>query len=242
MRNSPEGIARRDLAAAHRLAVRDGLNEGTWNHMSLISPDNPEDMLISPGHTHWAQVTASNLALLGPDGALKAGAAAPIRAGWVIHHPVHVARPDMACIIHVHAPYVTSLSMREDIRFDTRSSQQAAQFHDDVAYFETYDGLLAEESEGARMAEALGDCRVLILRNHGVLVLGTSVAGAYIALYQLERAAMYQLLATAGGGALTRIPEEIAAAMGEKARAGHADPHFEAMRRLIDATEPDYVQ
>ena len=66
--NSAEREARKDLAAAHRLAVLHGLNEGVWNHISLLSPDDPSQMLISPGHTHWSQVRASNLALVDEHG------------------------------------------------------------------------------------------------------------------------------------------------------------------------------
>lgn len=245
LRNSAEWQARRHLAAAHRLAVRDGLNEGTWNHFSLMSPDDPEAMLITPAHTHWSLVTASNLVLVRPDGttagAGSGGAATgPLRAGWIIHAPVHRARADAACVMHVHSPYVTALSMLTDVPFDTRSSQQAAGFHGDVAYFDTYDGVLEDESEGERMAAALGDGRVLILRNHGALVVGPSVARAYLDLYQLERACMYQMLARGAGDDVSRIPEDVAAETAKRARAGHTDAHFDGMLALIEAMEPDY--
>ncbi len=241
MRNSNEQAARRDLAAAHRLAVMHGLNEGTWNHLSLQSPDEPDHILISPGYTHWGQVSASNLALCDGSGALVSGGREPTRAGWIIHSPVHRARADARCVMHVHAPYITALSMRKDQRFETRGSQQAAQFDGDVAYYEVYDGLLSDESEGARMADALGEKRILLLRNHGALVAGPSVAQAYLDLYQLERACMYQMLAIGGGGELELIPAEIAGQMGRQSRDGHFEPHFEAMKRLLDEKEPDYA-
>ncbi|MEM7225379.1 MAG: class II aldolase/adducin family protein [Pseudomonadota bacterium] len=237
-----EASARRDLAAAHRLAVRDGLNEGTWNHMSLESPDDPALTLITPGYTHWRQVSASTLALMSPEGEMVAGSRPPIRAGWIIHGPVQKARPDAKCLMHVHAPNIVALSMGREGRLDTCGSQLAAQFHDDIAYFEVYDGVLREEDEGARMADALGDKRVLILANHGCLVAGPNVARAYLDLYQLERACLFQLLATAGGRELRGIPEGIAAEMGAMSREGHSDRHFEAMTRLLDEDEPDYAQ
>ena len=152
MKNTAEWAARLELAAAHRLAVEHGLNEGVWNHMSLNSPDDPENILISPGHTHWDLVTASNLALMAPNGEKLAGGPPPIRAGWIIHHPVHQARADAKCVIHVHAPYITAMSIRKDMVLETRSSQQAAAFHNDVAYYEVYDGALEDESEGQHMA------------------------------------------------------------------------------------------
>ena len=232
--------ARIDVAAAHRLAVHHGLNEGVWNHISLLSPEDPTRMIISPGHMHWSQVTASNLALMDDAGELLAGERPPIRAGWIIHRPVHQARPDARCVIHVHAPYITAMSIRDDMRFETRSSQQSAGFHDDVAYYEVYDGLLDSESEGERMAETLGNRRVLLLRNHGALIAAPSVARAYLDVYQLERACMYQLLAVAGGGEMALIPEEIAAQMGAMSRQSTSHGHWGGMKRWMDAVEPDY--
>jgi ribulose-5-phosphate 4-epimerase/fuculose-1-phosphate aldolase len=241
MKNSAEWRARLDVAAAHRLAVMHGLNEGVWNHISLVSPDEPDKILISPGHTHWGQVSASNLALMTPGGEMVSGVRPPIRAGWIIHHPVHKARPDAKCVIHVHAPYTTAMSIRGDMKLETRSSQQAAGFHDDVAYYEVYDGVLADESEGEHMAEIMGDKRILIMRNHGAMIVGSTVARAYLDTYQLERACMYQLLAVAGGGEMALIPKDIAAEMGRLARSGRNIEHFEGMKRLVEEKEPDYA-
>ncbi len=243
LKNPAERDVRCDLAAAHRLAVRDGLNEGVWNHLSVVSPDDPEVMLITPGYTHWGMVTAGNLAAVGANGEpLRTGGPVPTVAGFIIHMPVHRAIPSARCLMHVHAPYITALSMRRQVRLDTCSSQQAAQFHDDVAVFDCYDGLLESEDEGRRMADAMGDRRVLIMRNHGALVAGQSVGQAYVDLYQLERACMYQILATGDGHELERIPPSIAAAMSRGARgSARSDRFFRAMRDLLDATEPGYA-
>jgi len=240
--NSREAVARRDLAAAHRLAVRDGLNEGAWNHLSVVSLDDPEVMLITPGHTHWKMVTASGLAAVHPDGSpVVPGGAVPSVAGWIIHFPVHQAIPEAKCLMHVHSPYITALSMRKDIRLDTCSSQQAAQFHGDVAYYDIYDGTLTDEVEGRHMADVMGDKRVLMMRNHGAMVAAPTVARAYIDLYQLERACMYQVLATGDGHELNQIPAEIATQMCASAKSGGGDRYFDAMRAVLDAQEPDYA-
>ena len=242
MQNAAEHLLRRDLAAAHRLAVRDGLAEGAWNHLSVVLPEDPDVMLITPGYTHWRMVTAGNLAAVRPDGsAVVAGGAVPSRAGWIIHFPVHQALPAAKCLMHVHSPYITALSMRRDVHLDTCSSQQAAQFHDDVAYYEIYDGALTDETEGRRMAEVMGNKRVLILRNHGAVVAGPSVGQAYVDLYQLERACMYQVLATGGGHALSQIPPDVAAETAAIARRCQHAPYFDAMRAVLDALEPDYA-
>ena len=235
-----EGEARRELAAAHRLAVMDGLNEGTWNHLSLMSPENTEQMLISPANTHWSQVCASGLTLMGPDATLISGPPAN-GAAWIIHYPVHRARTDAKCLMHAHPPYTTALGMRKDWKLDTQCCQAAAGFHRDVAYFDLYDGTLREQEEGERMAEALGDKRVLMLRNHGVLVAGPTVGAAYADLYTLERACMFQLLAADEGVELNHIPEDIAVEMGGHARESPSDEHFLGMKRVLDQREPDYV-
>ena len=241
MSDYSEFDARCDLAAAHRLAVYYALNEGSWNHMSLNHPGNPDLTLITPGYTHWSQVSAGNLALTTREGEFVSGVRPPIRAAAIIHHPVHLARPDIQCLIHVHTPHITALGMQKGVKLDSCGSQQAAQFHEDIAYYEVYDGVLIDPEEGARMCDALGDKRILMLRNHGVVVTGSSVAQAFLDLYQLERACQYQLLASAGGSALQRIPVENCVEMCRMAKAGNSDPHFAAMRRLLDAQEPDYA-
>jgi ribulose-5-phosphate 4-epimerase/fuculose-1-phosphate aldolase len=243
MNNTGEYEARCDLAAAHRLAVRDGLNEGVWNHLSVVSPDDPEVMLITPGYTHWSLVRAGNMAAIGRDGMpVGDSGTEPTVAGFIIHYPAHQALPDAKCLMHVHSPYITALSMRKDVRLDTCSSQQAAQFHGDVAYYEIYDGLLDSEDEGKRMADTMAGKRVLMMRNHGAMVAGKTVADAYVALYQLERACMYQVLATGDGHALAQIPEEMASGMSDLARNhSRADKFFRGMRELLDAQEPDYI-
>lgn len=238
MHYQTEHEARCDLAAAHRMAVMDGLNEGTWNHLSLMSPVEPEQMLISPGDTHWSMVKASNLTLMGPQAEIVSGPE-PNGAAWIIHYPIHRARPDALCLMHTHPPFATALGMRKDWKLDTRCCQAAALFHGDVAYFDLYDGVLREAEEGERMAEALGDKRVLMLRNHGVLTAAPTVAQAYMDLYLLERACMFHVHASGDGIELNQIPEEVASKMGEWGRSGRSG-HFEGMKQVVDANEPDY--
>jgi ribulose-5-phosphate 4-epimerase/fuculose-1-phosphate aldolase len=122
---------------------------------------------------------------------------------------------------------------------ETRSSQQAAAFHNDVAYYEVYDGNLSDESEGEHMAEVLGDKRILMMRNHGAMIVGATVGQAYLDTYQLERACMYQLLAVGGGGDMSLIPEDVAADIGRQAREGFHQNHFDGMMAYITEKEPD---
>jgi ribulose-5-phosphate 4-epimerase/fuculose-1-phosphate aldolase len=234
--------AREDLAAAHRLAVRDGLNEGTWNHLSLTHPDDPDRMLITPSYTHWSQVTASNLVDVGPEYERSDDMMAWI--AYRIHYPVHAARPDCAAVLHVHSPGTVALSMLEDCRL-RMSEQTAIALRDRVAYNEEYDAAFNDMEQGRRIAEALGDTNtVLILRHHGAVVTGPTVADAYTTLYGLERACRAQLLARSTGDALREVPAAMLAGLPhlpEGARREFSRRHFAAMRQVLDAEDPGYA-
>lgn len=237
--------ARVDLAAAHRLAVRDGMSEGTWSHMTLIHPEDPERMLMTPAYWHWSQVTASSLVDCGP-GFEEDG---PAWIAYRIHYPVHAARPDAACVLHVHSPALTALSLLKD-PLPRPVEQSSLYFHGRVAVTDEFDGLADADNmaQGEAMAAALGEkCSVLILRNHGVVVTGPSVAQAYVELYMLERTARAQLTALSTGLPLNELTEEQlrrfeARNEVDKEKGGVADqsPHFEGMKKVIDAVEPDF--
>jgi ribulose-5-phosphate 4-epimerase/fuculose-1-phosphate aldolase len=237
--------ARVDLAAAHRLAARDGLAEGTWNHLTLTHPEDPERMLMTPANEHWSLVTASSLLDVGPE-------FEPSGSAWVayrIHGPVHAARPDARCVLHVHSPAVTALSMLADCRL-RMVDQTALTFHGRVAVTAEFDGLQAANTDqGKAMAEALGEHRnVLLLRNHGAVVTGPTVAEAYLDLYLLERTCSAQMKALATGLPLNELSEEQLAAFAARSRVdrdenGLADVfrrNFEAMKRVLDRDEPGY--
>jgi ribulose-5-phosphate 4-epimerase/fuculose-1-phosphate aldolase len=237
--------ARVDLAAAHRLAVRDGLSEGTWNHLTLTHPEDPERMLMTPPDTHWSQVTASSLLDVGPG-------FDPEGAAWVayrIHQPVHAARPDARCVLHVHSPAVVAMSMLEDPR-PRMVEQSALMFHGRIAATEEFDGLQAANTDqGQAMADALGpDCSILMLRNHGAVVTGPTVGQAYVELYMLECTCDAQMKALATGLPLNELTAAQLSAFADRTKVD-VDEHgmgevlgrsFEAMKRVLDASEPDY--
>jgi ribulose-5-phosphate 4-epimerase/fuculose-1-phosphate aldolase len=235
--------ARADLAAAHRLAVLDGLNEGSWNHFSLTVPGTPDRMLASPVDRHWRQVTASNLVLVDENGDSVEGDGRCDRSAFCIHYPIHVACPQAACVLHAHPPYATALSMVKGGRL-LMADQNALALYGRVAYDESYDGFIFDPMQGAHLAELLGDKRVLIMRNHGVLVVGPTVAEAYTDLYHLERACMFQChaMAMATGRDFNAVSPEIGSLVAAQADdTGYKLTHFAAMRRLLDAEQPDYV-
>jgi ribulose-5-phosphate 4-epimerase/fuculose-1-phosphate aldolase len=224
--------ARHDLAAAHRMAVQDGLAEGTWNHFSLMLDERR--MLITPANRHWRLVDADSLAVADLDDPEEARArGAQFMIGYAFHAAVHRARPDAACVLHVHPPYATALSVLDDDELLV-ASQTSVEFHGRVAYNERYDLIGGGAGQGERIAAALGDKDVLFLRGHGVLVVGPTVHQAYQDLYLLELACRTQVLAMSTGRPLRTFDPADVALLGHVDDGGEdARRHFDAMLELI---------
>ena len=236
-----ERAARVDLAAAFRLAVRLDLHEGVCNHFSVMLPDGRRFLLNRYG-LHWGEVSASNLLALDPEGRVVAGDGEYEKTAFWIHSRIHVAHPHAACVLHTHMPYATALTLLEDGRLEM-IEQNALRFHDDIAYDDTYHGLVVDQAEGDRLARVLGAKRVLFLANHGVIVVGASVAEAFDALYYLERACRLQVLARMMGGKRRPVRVDVVERTCRMLRddaAKYAGAHFEALKRILDREEPAY--
>ena len=238
--------ARIDLAACHRLAVHFGFNEGIDNHMTMLVPGTTDRFYLAPFGLLWSEVKASDLLEVSLDGRLLAGRGLIEDTALYIHAAAHRLAPRARCVLHTHMPYATALGMLAGGQLET-ASQSAIGFHDDVAYAD-YNGLAVDFAEGERMARALGTKSVLMLRNHGVLVIGESLAEAFERLYFLERACQAQVLALSTGRALAVLPEPvIRATLGQFAGCAsvggqnRAQLHFEALKRLLDRQQADYA-
>lgn len=202
--------ARVDLAACHRLAVHFGYNEGIDNHITLMMPGHDDRFLLAPFGLHWSEIKASDFLVVGLDGSVISGSGPVEDTAFYIHAPLHAARPDLRCVMHSHTPYATALSMLEEPTL-VIASQNAIGFHDCVAWDCAYNGFALDRAEGERMAEVLGDKAVLLLRNHGLVTTGPSVAEAFNAHYFFERAAMTQLIAQASGQPLRPVDPAVVA-------------------------------
>jgi ribulose-5-phosphate 4-epimerase/fuculose-1-phosphate aldolase len=233
--------ARIDLAAAHRLAVLDGFHEGSWNHLSLVHPADSTRVLMSPARTHWSMVRASNLENVGDEGMEREGIGGAAWTAFRIHYPFHLLRPDAACVLHTHAPYATAMSMLEDCQL-LMAEQNALGFFNRVSYTDEYDGAGALDiTHGERLAAALGpDSIVLVLRNHGVIVVGPTVGTAYTNLYLFERSCQAQILALSTGRLLRQVPDEHAARIAAVDSTSEFEAHFAAMKRVLDRDQSDY--
>ena len=156
---------------------------------------------------------------------------------------IHLANPKAACVLHTHMPYATALTLTEPGRLEM-VEQNALRFADDIAYDDTYNGLVVDDTEGDRLARVLGSKRVLFLANHGVIVVGPTVAEAYDLLYYLERACRLQVLARATGLPFRKVRPEVVRETYRMILADtpkYASAHFAALRRILDREEPDYA-
>ncbi len=220
---------RADLAAAHQMAVYDGLAEGTWNHFSAMVDER--HMLITPADRHWQQVTPESLILTASPGDVPE-LPDQFWIGHPLHAAVHAARPDAICALHVHPPHATALSLLDEPELYS-ASQMSVEFAGRLAWSESYDGL-AGAKQGEAIAAALGEHDALILRGHGVVVVGPSIEQAYLDLYQLDRACQAQQLALATGRPIKRFSAEEIDSLRHRDDPEEARRHFEAMREMLD--------
>ena len=236
-----ERAARVDLAAAFRLAVRLDLHEGVCNHFSVMLADGRTFLLNRYG-LHWSEVTASNLLALDAAGRVLAGEGEYEKTAFWIHSRIHLGSPHAACVLHTHMPHATALTLLEDGRLEM-VEQNALRFHDDIAYDDIYNGLVVDQAEGDRLARVLGTKRVLFLANHGVIVVGPTMAEAFDALYYLERACRLQVLARMMGGRRRAVRPEVIERTYRMLREDapkYALAHFAALKRILDREEPAY--
>jgi ribulose-5-phosphate 4-epimerase/fuculose-1-phosphate aldolase len=236
--SAAEQAARVDLAAAFRLAVRMDFHEGVCNHFSLMLPGGR--FLLNRYGLHWSEVTAANLLALDASGRILEGEGDFEKTAFHIHSRIHLANPRAACVLHTHMPYATAITLLEGGRLEM-VEQNALRFHDDIAYDETYNGLVLDDAEGDRLAHVLGDKRVMFLANHGVIVVGPSVAEAFDLLYYLERACRLQILARSSRLPFKKIRPEIVRDTSRMILADapkYAGAHFSALKRILDREEP----
>ena len=229
-----------DLAAAYRWAVRFELHEGISNHFSVSLDD--DTFLINPHGLHWSEITASSILVCDGDGNVLEGDHPVEPTALFIHGQAHRAAPHAKVVLHTHMPYATALTMLDGGRLEP-VEQNAIRFHNKIAYDDEYNGLALDETEGQRIAAKLGNKKVMFLANHGVVVVGPSVAEAFDDLYYLERAAMFQVLAQSTGKPYRRIAPDVVDMTLEqmKGEAETAVLHFEALKRILNREEPDYL-
>ncbi|MCY7319650.1 MAG: class II aldolase/adducin family protein [Ramlibacter sp.] len=195
-----ESAARRELAACYRLFDHLGWSEAIFNHITLRVPSPPgtAHYLINPFGRHYCEVSASNLVKIDIEGNDIDGTGREVnRAGFVIHGAIHQSRPDAHCVMHIHTTAGCAVSCKESgLRHDNFYS---AMLYGDIGYHE-YEGVSTNLDERPRLVRSLGERNHLVLRNHGLLAVGGSVAQCFQRLWTLQRACEIQLASDAGAG------------------------------------------
>jgi ribulose-5-phosphate 4-epimerase/fuculose-1-phosphate aldolase len=202
-----EWKARVDLAAAYRLVALYGWDDLIFTHISARVPGDDHHFLLNPYGMMFDEVTASSLVKIDLHGNKVMESPHFINpAGFTIHSAVHEARADALCVMHLHTRNGIAVSAQKDGLLPL--SQQAMFALGSLAYHD-YEGLALDEQEKPRLVADFGDKKFLILRNHGLLTIGRTVAEAFLAMFLLERACEIQIMAQSGGGELSPIPTEI---------------------------------
>ena len=233
-----------ELAAAFRWTARLNMHEAVANHFSLAVNAEGTQFLMNPNQMHFARIRASDLLLLDAnDPATMNRPHAPDPTAWGLHGGVHRLVPHARCVMHVHSIFATVLASLADSTLPP-IDQNCCTFFNRTVVDEGYGGL-AFEDEGARCAAQLTDPkkRVMIMGNHGVLVLGSSVADTFNRLYYFERAAETYIRALQTGRPLRVLSDAVA----EKTAAEldnypeQADRHLAELRAILDAEGSDYA-
>jgi ribulose-5-phosphate 4-epimerase/fuculose-1-phosphate aldolase len=235
---------RTDLAAAFRWTARLDLHEGVANHFSLAVSDDGSRFLINPNQAHFSRIRASDLLLLDAnDPATLERADAPDPTAWGLHGALHRLCPHARCAMHAHPTYATVLACLADSTLPP-IDQSTAAFFNRVAIDDAYDGL-AFEAEAERCCATLSDPSktVLVMGNHGIMVIGADVAETFNRLYYFERAAETYIKALWTQRPLRVMSDEIAEKTAREIETypGQADRHLAELKAILDAEGSDYA-
>ncbi len=240
---SPEEWAVRvELAACYRLVALYRWDDLVFTHISAKVPGPEKHFLINPYGQLFDEISASSLVKIGLDGEKVMESPYPVNpAGFVIHSAIHEARADAHCVLHLHTPQGQAVSAQKHGLLPL--TQTAMTLSGAVAYHD-YEGIALDVSERARLVRDLGARCVMILRNHGTLTVGETVADAFIRMYFLERACEAQVLALRGGAEINRPPEGTPEKTAEQAAAGLTyigrALAWPALLRKLDRVDPSF--
>ncbi|MEO1190622.1 MAG: class II aldolase/adducin family protein [Pseudomonadota bacterium] len=244
---APHQAIRRDLAAAYRLVAHFGMDDSIFTHISARLPGPEHHFLLNALGLRFEEVTPANLVTVNLDGEIidDPTGLGINPAGFTIHSAVHAVREDAACVLHTHTPDGIAVSCMAGGLASI--NQWALQFHDRVAYHD-YESIALDHDERQRIQADLGDRQVLILRNHGLLTCGRSVAEAFKLMYNLERSCRVQVSLQSSRQDITPVPEAVAAKTAGQyayfydaiAAGEREDREWAAYHRLLDRVYPGW--
>ena len=210
--SADEAQLRIDLAACYRLVAMYGWADLVFTHISARIPGPEHHFLINPYGMMFDEITASSLIRVDQDCNKVSASEYPVNpAGFIIHSCIHAARDDVACVLHTHTRAGVAVSAQRGGILPI--SQQSTVVLSSLAYHD-YEGIAVREDEQPRLQRDLGAASFLVLRNHGLLTVGKTIADAFIAMYVLQATCEIQIAAHCGGGPLVSIDPRIVAGIG----------------------------
>lgn len=229
-----------DLACAFRWTAKLNMHESVANHFSLAVNEDGSQFLLNPNAMHFSRIRASDLILIDAnDPTTMDQPNAPERTAWGLHGAIHRNSPQARCVLHAHSKYATVLASLADSRI-LPIDQNTARFFNRIVVDEAYGGL-ALDDEAERCSRILGDKKVMVMGNHGVLVTGETVAEAFDCLYYLERSAETLITAYMTGQPLRILSDEVAEKTAQQWEADElGQNHFRELRKMLDEEAPEY--
>jgi ribulose-5-phosphate 4-epimerase/fuculose-1-phosphate aldolase len=213
--SAEEWQLRVDLAACYRLIALHGWSDLVFTHISAKLPGPDEQFLINPYGALFEEITASSLVKVDQHGNKLDDSPFPVNpAGFTIHSAIHAARHDVVCVLHTHTVNGIGVSAQKDGLLPL--SQQSIFVLSSLGYH-GYEGVALRDDEKPRLVQDLGANNFLMLRNHGLLTVGASIADAFLAMYLFETTCAIQLRAQSGGGELVHVDPRIVATAQQQA-------------------------
>ncbi len=237
-----EWKARVELAAMYRIFDLLGWTELIYNHITLRLPGRDKHFLINPFGLHYSEVKASNLVKVDLDGNCIGESAWPVNpAGFTVHAAIHANLPGAHCVMHTHTTAGMAVACSQGGL--SMSNFYSAQLHGKLAYHD-FEGITVHADECPRLLRSIGDRQAVILRNHGLLAWGDSLAPAFAILWALNRACEIQVASTAMGPVL-EIPEDVQVKCARDSlqfnpQFGAGQDVVDALTRRIDRGDPSY--
>ncbi|MEX5563027.1 class II aldolase/adducin family protein [Pseudophaeobacter sp. 1A16562] len=227
-----ETVLRADLANAFRICHMLGWSESVGNHFSAAVSADGQQFLLNAKWQHFDTIAPEDLLLL--DSQSRETPATADASAWCVHGTLHRRLPEARVVLHAHSPYATALACLKDPTM-VPIDNNTARFYGRTAYDLSFGGIADATEEGERLADAIGDKSVLVMGNHGVTIVGDTVAEAFEDLYFFEKAAQTLILARSDGSPLAVLSDAVAqnTADGWRAYRGMAQKHFEYLCSVL---------
>ena len=237
-----EWKARLELAAAYRLTAHFGWTHLVNNHITLRVPDTQDQFLINPYGMLYEQISASDLIKIDINGKMLEESPYEVNeAGFIIHSAIHMSRMDLHCVIHTHTVAGQAVSALDCGLLPL--NQGSLRYYNRVGYHD-HEGISRDLDERERIVKDLGNHKVLILRNHGLLTAGVNVAEAFNLMYHLEKSCQTQMMVMASNSPYSMAPPEICEKGAQQFHRGNrplGQRDWPALMKLVEKLYPDFA-